>query len=158
MGKKLTYEQLLDRVEILDKESCELKKLKEEITDLKSQLEERNSLVLSLASHFPNSYISIIRKDYSIGRTFGGEFEKLNLDPNAFVGVSVDTVFGENADFIKKKYAKTFKGDICEFELFINEQHQLYKTFPIRYEDGKVNKILVIVENVTKKKRSPNCP
>ena len=154
MGKKPTYEQLLHRVHTLDKESCELQRLNEEITNLKDQLKERNALILSLAEQFPNSYLSVISKDFTIGKTFGVEFDKLKLPGESFVGLKLEDIYGEDSDFIKEKYQKTFEGEQLEFEFSYNGQAQLYKTFPIRSNSEKIEKILVICENITEKKQA----
>jgi len=116
-------------------------------------LQESELKMRIIAENFPNSYISIIESDYTIGFTSGQEFKKLNIDPEQFVGLSLDQVFGDKAQTIKPYYEKTFGGEECSFEIFINEQYQLYRTVPLYSEAGLIQRILVVVENITHQKK-----
>ena len=111
-------------------------------------------LMRTIAENYPNSYISIIEKDLTIGFTSGQEFKKQNLDPHQFVGLPLEPVFGEHAPFVREKYLETFGGAETQFELFINAQHQLYRTVPLRDSNGDIQQILVVVENITERKRA----
>jgi PAS domain S-box-containing protein/putative nucleotidyltransferase with HDIG domain len=111
-------------------------------------------LMRTIAENYPNSYVSIIEKDLTIGFTSGQEFKKQNLDPHQFVGLPLEPVFGEHAPFVREKYLETFGGAETQFELFINAQHQLYRTVPLRDSNGDIQQILVVVENITERKRA----
>jgi PAS domain S-box-containing protein len=115
-------------------------------------LKENEELLRTVAENYPHSYISIIERDYTIGFTSGQEFSKQNLDPEQFVGQSLDQVFGDQADIVREQYARTFSGEECSFELFINDQYQLYRTVPLYSEDGSILRILAVVENITETK------
>ncbi|MBC8204275.1 PAS domain S-box protein [bacterium] len=115
---------------------------------------ENELLMRTIAENFPNSYLSIIEKDLTIGFTSGQEFKKQNLDPTQFIGMPLEEVFGDKTDIVREYYLKTFRGEECEFELFINNQHQLYKTVPLYDEDGSIPRILSVVENITDRKRA----
>lgn len=128
-----------------------------DITDRKrteEALRENEALLRTMAENYPNSYISIINKDLTVGFTAGQEFKKLNLDPNQFVGMSLEQVFGEHASLVRENYLKTFDGAETQFELSINNQHQLYRTVPLIDQSGSVNRILVVVENITERKQA----
>jgi signal transduction histidine kinase len=112
------------------------------------------NLLRKIAENFPNSYLSIIEKDLTIGFTSGQEFQKRKLDPDQFVGMTIEQVFGDNADVVKEKYLKTFEGKEQTFELVIDEQNQLYKTVPLYGPDGSILRILSVVENITERKRA----
>ncbi len=109
-------------------------------------------LLQSIAENYPNSYVSIINADYTIGFSSGQGFKKLNLDPEQFIGMSIEQVFGEHAEIVMGYYQKTFQGEECSFELFINNQHQIYSTVPLVSENGTVQQILAVAENITEKK------
>ena len=128
-----------------------------DITDQKlaeEKLRESEELLGAMARNYPNSYISIIEKDLTVGFTAGQEFRKLNLDPNSFIGLSLDQVFGSDAPFVKEQYLKAFAGEEVSFELFVNNQHQLYKAVPLMNERGEIVQILAVVENITDRKRA----
>jgi len=128
-----------------------------DITDRKyaeQQIKDQNILLQKIAENYPNSYLSVIEKDFTIGFTAGKEFEKQGLNPNDYIGLSIEQVFGDYAPFIKEKYKKTFKGAEQIFELKFNGQYQLYRTVPLRLENGKINRILSVVENISERKES----
>jgi PAS domain S-box-containing protein len=117
-------------------------------------LMENKKLLQKIAENYPNSYVSIIEKDLSCGFTSGQEFKKQGLNPNDFIGLSLKEVFGEHEPIIKKHYLKTFAGEEQNFELFINDQYQNYKTIPLTNENGEIDRILAVVENITERKKA----
>jgi PAS domain S-box-containing protein len=118
------------------------------------KLLESESLLRTIAENYPNSYISIIEKDLTVGFTSGQEFKKLKLDPSRFVGLTLEQVFGEHTPFVREKYLKTFDGVETQFEMFINNQNQLYRTVPLIEQDGRITRIMSVVENITGRKRA----
>lgn len=114
-------------------------------------LRENEKLLRTIAENYPNSYISIIEKDLTVSFASGQEFKNRKLDPEQFMGLTLNQVFGNQAAIVKKHYKKTFKGEACSFELFIDEQHQLYRTVPLVSDDGAIHRILTVVENITQR-------
>lgn len=129
---------------------------------LKSEMAERaqaetalsksESLLRTIAQNIPNSYLSIISKDLTVGFTAGQEFSKQGLEPDQFVGLTLQQVFGKHTETVKAHYLKTFAGQEQSFELFIHDQYQLYRTVPLRDEHGRIRQILAVAENITKRK------
>ena len=117
-------------------------------------LYENERLLRTIADNFPNSYLSIIEKDFTVGFTSGQAFKKTGLDANQFIGLSIDQVFGEQTAFVKERFSQTFEGKETSFELFTNNQHQLYKTVPLVNEDGTINRILSVAEDITERKKA----
>jgi|GEM_PF-2434982 len=118
------------------------------------ELRENERLLRQIAGHFPNSYISVIEKDMTVGFTGGQEFANRNLDPTQFEGLTLEQVFGKKVPFITERYQKAFRGERTEFELFIDNQHQLYQTVPLPDEEGQINRILAVVRNETERKEA----
>jgi len=118
------------------------------------KLSDREELLRKIAENFPNSYLSIIEKDFTISFSSGQEFKNQNLDPQLFLGLSVAQIFEDNSEFVLEEYGRTFDGEERSFELFTNNQYQLYKTVPLMSEDGSINRILSVVENITKRKQA----
>ncbi|MDQ1266922.1 MAG: transporter substrate-binding protein, partial [Bacteroidota bacterium] len=121
---------------------------------VEEELRENEKLLLKISDNFPNSYLSIINKDLIIGFSSGQEFKKQNLNPDDFVGLTIEQVFGEHSEFVRSQYMKSFNGEETSFELFINNQHQLYKTVPLIAGDGSIPQILSVVENITERKQT----
>ncbi len=149
---------LISRAEMIVDEFGETTHLVGTIQDVTEQkqaeitVRERERLLRQIAANYPNSYVSVVEKDMTIGLTGGEEFIKLNLDPEQFVGLTLEQVFGDNAPVVKEQYQKTFAGQPTEFELQTNNQHQLYQTVPLPDEDGNINRILAVVRNETERK------
>ncbi len=120
--------------------------------ELERQKNER--LLQTIADNYPNSYLSIIHKDLTIGFTTGQEFKTLGLDPASFIGLSLEEVFGDQTEVVRQHYLETFQGKETQFELVINGQYQLYKTVPLPDEAGEVQSILAVVENITARKEA----
>ncbi len=143
MDKTVNYDQLLKRVEFLEQENAQLKD-----KDSREQL----TLLAAITDSFPNAYIAIIDADFTVSYASGQQFEKSGLDSNDFVGLKLEDILGEHANIVKDYFLKTFKGQDQEFELFRNDKYHFYKTTPLKYNGKKINKILVVVENITEKK------
>ncbi|MEA3450932.1 MAG: response regulator [Bacteroidota bacterium] len=130
----------------------EYKTQNKELIIAKIQSEEKEQFLRKIAENYPHSFISILEKDLTVGFTTGSEFVKVNLNPDDFVGLSLKKVFGENTHYLKEQYLKAFSGEEVSFELFLNNQYQLYKAVPLYDEDKSISRILVVVENITKRK------
>jgi PAS domain S-box-containing protein len=112
-------------------------------------------LLRTVSDNYP-AFLSIILKDEQdliIGFTSGKEFETLNLDPDSFVGKSIVEVFGDQASIVRENYMRAFTGEDVSFELFINDQYQLYNAIPLFDENGAIDRILVVVDNITERKQ-----
>ncbi|MCF8371112.1 MAG: GHKL domain-containing protein [Bacteroidales bacterium] len=139
------------------------KKTREELVEEILRLKKINStlllgkddgILLKIVQNLPGSYISIIEKDLTVGFAAGQEFTKQGLNPNSFIGSSLQDIFGEHAPKVKEHYMLTFNGQETSFELLINNQHQLYKAVPLSKSNGEIDRILVVVENITQQKKT----
>lgn len=122
--------------------------------DAEEALRDSERLLREITVNYPNSYLSIIEKDLTVGFTSGREFKKRNLDPESFVGLSLEQVFGTDAPFIREQYLKAFAGEENEFELFLNRQYQLYRVIPLKKDGGRIDRILSVAENITDRKNA----
>jgi two-component sensor histidine kinase len=114
---------------------------------------EQHGLLLTIAASFP-FYFSVINRDLTVGFTSGSEFNRRGLDPESFVGLSLDEVFQEHAPEVKRWYTKAFAGEQVSFELVFEGQHQLYRPTQIRDEHGRIEKLVVFVEDISDRKRA----
>ena len=123
------------------------------IQDMQAEerLRENEELLRTIAENYPNSFLSIVEKDLTISFSSGREFKKQNLDPIQFIGMHIKDIFGDQVDIIQEYYEKTFDGEEESFELFINDQYQLYNTVPLYANDGSIKRILSVVENITER-------
>ncbi len=129
----------------------------QDITERKAaerSLKENEELLISITENIPNSYLIIINPDYSIAYSSGQEFFRKGMNPSDYNGKSVDELVGEEAQFLREQYRKTFSGEEQSFELSLSGQYHLYKTVPLPDWTGKISRILVIVENITEQKKA----
>jgi PAS domain S-box-containing protein len=145
-------EELRSSNEELVATSDALKISNKELIVAKDKAEESERLLSKIAENYPNSFLSIIEKDLTVGFTSGQEFKRQKLNPQEFIGLTLEQVFGEHTQTVKNYYLKTFTGEETSFELFINNQYQLYKTVPLYSENNEITKILSVVENITSRK------
>lgn len=117
-------------------------------------LRESEKLLREIAANYPNSYISIVNKDLTIGFTSGQEFKKQGLETASFIGLTLEQVFGEHTPLVLENYLKAFGGAETEFELFINNQYQWYRVMPLVSEGDKIDSVLAVVENITGRRQS----
>ena len=110
-------------------------------------------LLRTIAENYP-SYLSIIEADLTVGFTSGREFTKLGLNPDDFVGLTLEQVFREQTDLVRSYYQQAFSGQEVNFELYINDQYQRYTALPLYDEDGNILRILAVVENITERKQA----
>lgn len=134
----------------------QLEESQREILKHGKALQQSEELLRKIAENYPNSFISIIEKDYTIGFTSGQEFKKQNLDPQEYIGTTLEEAFGDNTPLIRGYYEKTFKGEEQSFELYIYNQYQLYRTVPLFAGNGSVNRIISVAENITDRKEAEN--
>lgn len=128
-----------------------------DITERKNaeeSLRENEKLLMKIAENYPNSYLSIINKDLTVGFTSGQAFKRKGLDPDQFVGKNLDQIFGNNALIVKEHYSRAFEGEEVTFELLVNGEYQLYNTVPLMNDQNEIDRILVVVEDITDRKLS----
>jgi two-component system cell cycle sensor histidine kinase/response regulator CckA len=127
-----------------------------DITDrvqAQNRLDSSERLLREMADNFPNSFVSIIEKDMTVSFLSGQEFVNMGINPDDITGQTISEIYGDNASYIEDNYRKTFEGEEQEFEGYFFDQFHLYKTVPL-YENGEVNRILAVVENITLKKEA----
>lgn len=122
--------------------------------EMERSLRAEQALLREIAANLPNSFISIVAEDLTIVFTSGKEFTKHNIDPNNFLGMTLEQIYGQKTDVIRKHYLETFKGNETTFEMNVGGQHLLYRTVPLRNEDESVKRILVAVENITDRRQA----
>jgi PAS domain S-box-containing protein len=124
----------------------------QQVSQRQEALHNSEQLLLAMAENYPNAYVSIIESDLTVGFTSGQEYKKLGVNPDHYIGQTIEQVFGEQAATIRHHYQKAFAGEESTFELTINNQHQLYHAIPLQVEDGSIPRILAVVENITDRK------
>ena len=133
----------------------EYKSQNEQLYIKNQKIEDNEQLLLKVMENYPNSYISIIDKDFKIKFTAGQEFKTKRRKSKDFIGLDLNIFFKKNADFFKKNFLKSFQGEEVQFEFKTRKDlYYIYKTVPLKNKENKINQILVVAENITKQKKS----
>jgi len=146
--------EIKGELEHLQARVLELERKQAKEVESEQALRESEALLRQITANYPSSYMSIVEKDLTIGFTSGQEFKKQNLSPDDYVGLTLEQVFGEQAPVVREYYLRTFGGEETSFELYVNNQYQRYKTVPLPNGGSGIERILVVVENVTERKQA----
>ncbi|MFH1137425.1 MAG: histidine kinase dimerization/phosphoacceptor domain -containing protein [Pseudomonadota bacterium] len=115
-------------------------------------LDNSEKLLRTIAENFPRSYVFIIERDFSIGFASGMELRKTKAVPELFIGKTIDQLLGPQADMVRDRFQQTFGGLEQDFELHLNGRCWLCRTTPLTGDDGRVSRILTVVENISAQK------
>ncbi len=125
----------------------------EDITEKRkvtNELAESKMLLEKITDNLPNLFVSIIEKDFTIGFSVGNEFKRINLDPNSFIGLSLEDLLREQQyEYVKKIFQKTFEGEECQFELKVNDHFLKVNTIPLKDVNRETERILSVAENIS---------
>lgn len=115
-----------------------------------------DELLKIVSTNFPKSYVAIINKDYIVQYAGGEEFIKNKLNPDSYIGRTVQetlkAIDAKTLKIILSAYKRTFKGEEQNLELSLRNQIYHYKTVPLVDKIRNVYSILVVAENITQKK------
>lgn len=119
------------------------------------QLTTSELLYRSIAENFPNGIIDILDQDLICIYTEGKEYENLDEDSKSLIGKShLDLYEKGTAKEVKSKLKQVFKGQQMVFEITNKDQFYLKNGVPLINDKGKIDRILVVTQNITETKRA----
>jgi PAS domain S-box-containing protein len=115
----------------------------------------RKEFVRQLLSNFPNGSVNVFDGDLRYLLAEGRGLEEEGLTPEMLVGKTLDELFPkESAEFVKPYYRRAFAGENVEFELPLGGHVYSIYASPLREEDGEVDTIIAVAQNVTERKQA----
>jgi len=133
------------------------------LTDISSQRiaeqEQRKSekLMQIVAENYPRSFIAIIDQNLKLIFLSGHEMQE-HPDALTYTGKNVLEVFSEDGPEvvtrIKQVAESTFAGRQVLTEIKTNNYYLRLNTVPLRNEQGKIDRILAVLENITEQKET----
>jgi len=122
-------------------------------------LKHNENLLNRIVNNIPKSYTALVEKDLTISFVSGKEYTEKD---DEFGKVKViylseeqkTKIFGLRNKIIMNNYKKTFVGEDQTFDIKYGENFYRYRSVPLPDDYGKINKILVIVEDITERKRN----
>ncbi|MDX2129893.1 MAG: PAS domain S-box protein [Chloroherpetonaceae bacterium] len=124
--------------------------LEAQIQERTARLRESEQFYRAIAENYPNGAIGIYNREFRLLFTDGMEFKRYGLDPKEIIGMRIDQIYlPESLKIIKENFEKAFKGEPRNFDLTVLESSYHYLISPIHEENGEIEKVLVVMQNIT---------
>jgi PAS domain S-box-containing protein len=135
----------------------ELKKINNQLEQIiqerSKRLVQTQHLYRLIARNFPNGIISVIDEEFDLVFIEGQDLYKLGVTSDKLVGTSyLNLIPKELKKFFKQQLLKVFKGENQNFEVKLDKGSYLINTVGLKDDQGKINQILIVEQNITKQK------
>ena len=136
------------------------KEIKELNANLERKVEERTKQVLesqklyaAIAKNFPNGTINVFDRELNYLFIEGLELQELGVNTEKLIGTSyLERLNKDVRSLMERELMKVFKGDSKDFEIQFHNQIYRINAVPLNYDKDKIDKILVVEENITEQK------
>jgi len=147
-------------LDISERKAAE-KKLREYSEELEREVEERTlklrdsqKLYRAIARNFPDGMINVFDRDLRYVFVEGKELYALGISSDMLIGTRyVDRLAPEIAKQTAKDLMDVFNGQAKSIDIEYRQNDYVLDAVPISSHDGKIDHILVIERNVTKRKK-----
>lgn len=120
-------------------------------------LRENERLMRTIAENYPRSYVVVVDKNMKVLYVAGHEFSKQKTMPEKYLHKSVKNIFSVDGPEVVEKLLKaceaTFEGDELSFFQTTRNFDLYIRTVPLANENGDIDRILTVVENVSEKRQ-----
>lgn len=122
-------------------------------------LKHNENLLRRIVNNIPKSFVALLERDLTISFVSGKEYTEEGDESAKLRVINLNEeqkteIFGLRNEMIKDNYKKTFNGVDQTFEIMYGEKFYRYRTVRLLDGNGKINKILVIVEDITESKKN----
>ena len=125
-----------------------------EIQKNQAALEQRQLLMDAIAGNFPEGIIGIINRDFKYIYLGGRELSKLGHEKNDLLGDNIFNNLSDEANEYAKPYLKkVFEGESAYFETKVKEDIYSVYAVPINKEERPILRALIVIQNITKRKK-----
>ncbi|HSJ67837.1 MAG TPA: PAS domain S-box protein [Anditalea sp.] len=130
----------------------------DDITDrtaAEKKLQESEQLYRSIAENFPKGTVDVLDKNLRYIYTEGKEYQVLGLNPKDLIGsFHLLKYEAEVAHEAKDHLADVLNGKTVMYEVTYGGQHYLKSGVPLYNAAGKIDRILLVTQNITDSKKS----
>ncbi|MGY6741636.1 MAG: PAS domain-containing protein [Cecembia sp.] len=110
-------------------------------------------LFRSIAENFPKGTVEVLDKNLIYVYADGKEFKDMGINPRDLIGTPHLSKYGNYVSNELRKYLdKVLMGESVMFEVIINDQYYLKSGVPLENNDGVIDRILLVTQNITKTK------
>ncbi len=137
----------------------QIRKMNEDLENLveerTKELEESRRLYQIVARNFPDGTINVFDKDLKYVFAEGSELFKYGITSEKLVGTDYITRLpAEVRDEVREKLLAVFKGTNTTFELQVRNNIYLISVVALPDTEGKTDQILMVEQNITRKKKA----
>lgn len=127
--------------------------LEERVKERTQALEESQLLYRTISRNFPNGMISVFDRDLNYVFAEGLEMYKMGITSEELKGTNYLSRLPDGIrDAIQEKLNKVFEGENTSFEIEVKGRTYMLNAVGLDSQDGKINQILVVEQNITKLK------
>ena len=121
----------------------------------KETLEGQQQFFNAIAKNFPDGIIGVLNKQYKYVFAGGAEIKKLGLTPEHLIGEPIFDQLSEKSNSAVLPFLeKTFQGQNMLFEETLNGNTYSINAVPLFLNENEVEQILVVLHNITKRKKA----
>ncbi|MCS6988152.1 MAG: PAS domain S-box protein [Chloroherpetonaceae bacterium] len=129
--------------------------LERQVQERTAELRQSESLYRAIAENYPSGVIGIYDRALTLLFTDGTEYQRLGIDAGCLIGRNLFDIYPEREGrIIAEHLEKAFKGETTNFEVHLGDDDYFYILSPIREENGAIERILVITQNITERKQA----
>ena len=120
-----------------------------------SDLRQSQQLFRSIAKNFPNGAIMVMDTDLRFVFVDGTELMRVGYRSDELIGLRMSDLFpAEAGDILEENLKEVLKGEFREFELAYKSFIYSMQAVPLSNEDGEINQLLLVSNNVTREKEA----
>ncbi|GAB3650930.1 hypothetical protein GCM10028791_18930 [Echinicola sediminis] len=133
-----------------DRVGADLQRIKNE-----EKLIESQQLYKSIAENFPKGTVDVLDRKYQHVYADGSEYKNMGIDPQELIGLNYLGRY-DLATAIKAKgeLQRVFQGETVLYEIYFKDQHYMKIGVPLTDDEGRVERILLVTQNITEAKKA----
>ncbi len=118
-------------------------------------LKESQRIYSAIAHNFPNGIIALLDLKFKVLFIDGNELVKLNLKQSHILNKNITSIFSSSySAFIEEKMSTVISKKQQSFEISIGEESYFINAVPLMDSYGAVNQLLMVLLNITERKRA----
>jgi two-component system, chemotaxis family, CheB/CheR fusion protein len=118
-------------------------------------LEQRQKLLDAMAGNFPDGILGVLDRNLNYVFVGGTELKKLGHNVVDMIGEKIfDKISPEANAFAKPYLEKVFEGKEEHFEVNLKGDVYFVSAIPISWEEKTVTRALVVIQNITQRKKA----
>lgn len=129
--------------------------LEQRIRERTHELHRSQQLYETIARNFPNGVLGIYDATLTLVFTEGTEYRRMGIPAASLVGKSVDAIYPPHlAAQIKPHLLRALEGMESRFDLEVGTAQYEYVVTPLPDHEGRISQVMVVVQNVTERRKA----